>query len=434
MSTAQTESRPDLHQLLGASPKRPGRRKLWIALIVLALIAVLALGALLLPGKNSKGPRYVTAPVTRGDLTVTVSATGNLQPINTVDVGSETSGTVAKVLVDYNDKVRKGQVLAQLDTTKLELQIERTRATLASNQARSAQARATLAENKASLARLEEVARLSGGKVPSATELDAARASFARAQADLASTEAAVRESTAALKSNETDLAKATIRSPINGIVLKRSIEPGQTVAASLQAPVLFSLAEDLTEMKLIVSVAEADVGQVKENLSASFTVDAYSDKTFPAKISQVRYGSTTVDNVVSYQTVLLVDNKALRLRPGMTATADIKVAERKDVLLVPNAALRFKPARLEKKEASGGVLSFLFPRPPSMRPERQGGGRGEATKAKRSETRVWIKTPQGIRPVRVKARLSDGHNTEIETDQLKPGDEVIVDSEEAAK
>jgi HlyD family secretion protein len=385
--------------------------------------------------RGDKGPRYVTAAASAGDITVTVSATGNLQPTNTVDIGSEISGTIAKTFADYNDKVKKGQVLAQIDTTKLALTIERARATLEANQAKAAQARATLEESRLSLARLEEVSRISGGKVPSATELDAARAKLDRARADLATAEAAGRESAGALKAGETDLGKATIRSPIDGVVLKRSVERGQTVAASLQAPVMFSLAEDLAEMELVVAVSEADVGQVGEGMKASFTVDAYPDKVFPATIRQVRYGATNVDNVVSYQTVLQVKNEDLSLRPGMTATADIKVAEHKGVLLVPNAALRFKPAERARKE-SGGVLSVFMPRPPSGRsgpgrPE-QSGRKGEG--GGKNRAKVWIKTAEGLKPIPVKTLLTDGRNTEVESEQLKPGDEVVVDVEEAAK
>ncbi|MBK9614444.1 MAG: efflux RND transporter periplasmic adaptor subunit [Uliginosibacterium sp.] len=435
MTDPQAAKPGNIRALLAQAQPRSGRRRLvWMVAGVLLLAGVLAT-TLVIRSRGDKGPRYVTAAASAGDITVTVSATGNLQPTNTVDIGSEISGTIAKTFADYNDKVKKGQVLAQIDTTKLALTIERARATLEANQAKAAQARATLEESRLSLARLEEVSRISGGKVPSATELDAARAKLDRARADLATAEAAGRESAGALKAGETDLGKATIRSPIDGVVLKRSVERGQTVAASLQAPVMFSLAEDLAEMELVVAVSEADVGQVGEGMKASFTVDAYPDKVFPATIRQVRYGATNVDNVVSYQTVLQVKNEDLSLRPGMTATADIKVAEHKGVLLVPNAALRFKPAERAKKE-SGGVLSVFMPRPPSGRsgpgrPE-QSGRKGEG--GGKNRAKVWIKTAEGLKPIPVKTLLSDGRNTEVESEQLKPGDEVVVDVEEAAK
>ncbi|MDP5239315.1 efflux RND transporter periplasmic adaptor subunit [Uliginosibacterium sp. 31-16] len=428
--TETTQNTPSgIAQVLAGSRKKPRTRRLWRLLIAIAVL-ILAGGVYAwLQGRSAKGPQYTTSTVARGDITVTVTATGNLQPINTVDVGSEISGTIASVYVDFNDKVKKGQVLAQLDTTKLQTALERSRATLAANQARVQQARATLEESRQSLARFEEVSRLSGGKVPSATELDAARAKLARALADLATAEAAANESAGAVKQGETDLGKATIRSATNGIVLKRTVEPGQTVAASLQAPVLFSLAEDLSEMELIVAVSEADVGQIKEGMPATFTVDAWPDKSFPATIRQVRYGATIVDNVVSYQTVLLVKNTDLKLRPGMTATADIKVAEHKDVLLVPNTALRFKPAEAQKK-AEGGVMSMLIPRPPAP-PKPQARGNGEGG---RNRARVWVKTAEGIKPAPVRTLLSDGRNTEVESKTLQVGDEVVTDAVEKAK
>lgn len=428
-----TRKEPDALSFLkpqaGASPHAAPRRR-WLirgalALLVLIVVSVLAVT---IRHHRERGPNFIMAPLTRGDITVTVTATGNLQPINTVDVGSEISGTVAEVFVDFNDKVRKGQVLARLDTTKLATALERSRATLAANQARVRQARATVTEKQQTLGRFEEVARLSGGKVPSATELDAARANLERARAELATSEASATESAGAVKQGETDLSKATIRSATNGIVLKRTVDPGQTVAASLQAPVLFSLAEDLSEMKLIVAVSEADVGQVREGLSASFSVDAWADKTFPATISQVRYGATTVDNVVSYQTVLLVKNPDLKLRPGMTATADIKVAEHKDVMLVPNAALRFRPP--EAAPASqDGLLSMLLPRT-QQRPKPQIRSRQNNSR----QARVWVLDKDGPRAVEVRTVLTDGRNTEIRSKELKPGDQVIVDTAGATR
>lgn len=421
-----------LQQVLSASRRAPRNRRLWWLLIALAVLLLAGGGYAWLKARSPKGPQYTTSEVSRGDITVTVTATGNLQPINTVDVGSEISGTIAEVFVDFNDKVSKGQILARLDTTKLATALERSRATLAANEARVLQARATQAESRQSLQRLEEVSRLSGGKVPAATELEAARAKLARADADLASAEAAVIDSKGLVKQGEIDLGKATVRSATNGIVLKRSVERGQTVAASLNAPVLFSLAEDLAEMELLVSVSEADVGKVADGMPATFTVDAWPDKIFPATIKQVRFGATTVDNVVSYQTVLHVKNEDLKLRPGMTATADIKVAEHKDVLLVPNAALRFKPAEPKKAEEGGGIMSLLIPRPPQRPKPQLGRGNGDNGKAR---ARVWVKDEAGgLRPVRVRTLLSDGRMTEIESDELKAGDEVVTDVTEKAK
>lgn len=429
MSDLHAEKTLTMTQIL-ATTRTPRRRwRVWAGVAVLLCLLLGAGFAWWWQAQAAKQPRYVTAALSRGDLTVTVTATGTLQPINTVDVGSEISGTISGVFVDFNDRVKKGQVLAQLDTTKLQTALDRLRATLAANQARVLQVRATQEEAQQALARFEDLAKLSGGKVPSATELDAARAKRARAQADLATAEASVNESMAAVRQGESDLGKATIRSATNGIVLKRSVEPGQTVAASLQAPVLFSLAEDLREMELVVAVAEADVGKVKEGMAASFTVDAWPERRFPARIRQVRFAATTVDNVVSYQTVLLVKNADMSLRPGMTATADIKVAEHKEVLLAPNAALRFKPAE-PKAAASGGLLNLLIPRPQERPKPQLGRGSGEG----RSRAKVWVQTPQGLASRSVKTLLSDGRMTEIESAELQAGDAVVVDVQEPAK
>lgn len=450
------------------------RRGLIFILLGCALLGWGGFSWLNKPASNKQ--LFVTQAAKRGDLSVTVTATGTLQPTNKVDISSELSGTAAKVYVDYNDQVKKGQLLLELDTTKLQQTIDGARATLQSREAAVTQAKATLKETEISLTRMEEVSRLSGGKVPAATELDAARAKVERARADLASANAAVAQALATLRSNETDLTKARIRSPINGVVLARSIDPGQTVAASLSAPTLFSLAEDLTQMELIVLVSEADISQVHEGQKVQFTVDAFAGKTYPATVRLVRLGSKTVDNVVSYQTVLTVKNPNLTLLPGMTANADILVNEKKDVLLVPNAALRFKPAPAASSESSGGVMSFLLPRPPGANraPARatqkasrtaategdeaqsaissaasRPSGRASQTDGRRtgnvsmpaeatrgmSRGQVWIKDAQGLpHAVPVLIGASDGKFTEIRSRDLKAGDEVITGTQMAGK
>ena len=229
----------------------------------------------------------------RGDLTVIVTATGTLQPTNKVDVGSELSGIVKSVEADYNDRVKVGQVLARLDTSKLEAQVTQSRAALDSAKAKVLQAQATVLETRSKLTQFQKVRELSNNKVPSQSELDAAEAAFERAKADEASATAAVSQAQATLEANQTDLSKSVIRSPINGVVLTRSMEPGQTVAASFTAPVLFTLAEDLTQMELHVDVDEADVGKVKEGQKAAFGVAAYPNRTFEARITQTRFGSS---------------------------------------------------------------------------------------------------------------------------------------------
>ena len=270
----------------------------------------------------SAAPRYTTEPVRRGNLTLTVTANGTLQPTRSIAIGSELSGTVSKVNVDVNDRVKKGQVLVELDTSKLKDQILRSRATLAAANAKVAQTVATVKEAQATLGRFEEVSRLSGGKVPSKTELDSAHASLERALADEAAARASVTDAQAAASTDEINLSKASIRAPADGVILTRAVDPGNAVAASLQAVTLFTIAEDLKQLRLQVNVDEADVGSVQVGQKATFTVSAYPGRNYPAVITRVAYGSTITENVVTYVTYLDVDNTDVSLRPGMTATA----------------------------------------------------------------------------------------------------------------
>src|SRR5450830_86886 len=308
-------------------------------------------------------PGYTTQTVARGNLTLTVTANGTIQPTRSINIGSELSGTVLKVNVDVNDQIKKGQVLVVLDTAKLRDQILRSQASLAAATAKVAQTAATIKEATATLNRLKEVGRLSGGKVPSKTELDVAQATLDRALADDASARAGVSDAQAALSTDQINLSKASISAPADGVVLTRTVDPGNAVAASLQAVTLFTVAEDLAKLRLWVYVDEADVGAVKIGQNATFTVSAYPTRKFPARITRVGFGSTITDNVVTYLTYLDVDNTDLSLRPGMTATATITATQRNDVLLVPNAALRFTPTTATAgAPATKGIASSLVP------------------------------------------------------------------------
>jgi HlyD family secretion protein len=413
--------------LLGAgSARRWWHRPVWWAAAA-ALLAVLAGFAWWQGQRRGDAPHYLTEPVARGDLSVSVTANGTLQPTRAVNIGSELSGTVARVLVDINDRVKKGQVLAELDTAKLQDQIARSRAALASSEARVAQAAATVKEARGNLARLQEVQRLSGGKVPSPAELDTAQAALDRAFADESAARASVADARAALSSDETSLRKASIRSPIDGVVLTRTVDPGNAVAASLQAVTLFTLAEDLTKMNLQVNVDEADVGKVSDGQGATFTVSAYPSRKYPAKIVRVGYGATTKDNVVTYLAELEVANTDLSLRPGMTATATITATERRGVLLVPNAALRFAPAAAGNGAAvaggnSGGLVSKMMPRLPRSGAQRRAG----TTTANVRE--IWVLRDGAPVAVPVTPGVSDGRRTEVESPDLREGDAVITD------
>jgi len=416
--------------LEGASLRWWKRPAPWIALLLLAAAAGAAwwwMGR----QQTAAAPRFVTEEARVGDLTLTVTANGKLQATRTVNIGSELSGTVRKVHVDVNDRVRQGQVLVELDTAKLSAQVARSRASLAASQARLAQTVATVKEAEASLKRLEEVARLSGGKVPSAAELDAARAALARARAEENSARANVQDANAALSTDETNLSKAAIKSPIDGMVLSRTVEPGNAVAATLQAVTLMSIAEDLTRLLVEVSVDEADVGSVQVGQKASFSVSAYPQRRYPATVTRVAYGSTLTENVVTYATRLEVDNADLSLRPGMTVSATITAAERRGVLLVPNTALRFNPALAGDAGAGGapaasggGIMSKLIPRPP-----RTGGGKSARPDASGGASRLlWVLRDGEPQRVAVVPGITDGRMTEIVGGELQPGMAVIVD------
>ncbi len=372
-------------------------------------------------------------------LTVTVTANGTIQPTRSINIGSELSGTVLKVNVDVNDKIKKGQVLVELDTAKLKDQTLRSQAAVASATGKVAQTTATIAEARATLARLEEVARLSNGKVPSKAELDAGRAALARALADDASARASVSDAQALQSTDKTNLSKASIVAPADGVVLTRTVDPGNAVAASLQAVTLFTVAEDLSKLRLWVYVDEADVGAVKVGQDATFTVSAFQGRNFPARITRVSLGSTITDNVVTYLTYLDVDNQDLSLRPGMTATTTITATRRTDVLLVPNTALRFTPSAAPAKAASKGIGASLIPRIPGA--GRRSAAAGASTAAAKQ---VWV-LPAGAdgaggtgigAPVAVAVTpgISDGRMTEITGGDLRVGMLVITDQKVAPK
>jgi HlyD family secretion protein len=403
------------------------QRAWWRRPVVLGGVAavLLTLGggyALQLRSQAKAVPSYVSEAAQRGSLTLTVSANGTLQPTRSVNIGSELSGTVRNVLVDVNDRVRKGQLMVELDTAKLNDQLTKSRGALSAAQAQVEQSVVTTKETQISLARLEEVSRLSGGKVPAKSELDAARAALERARANEASARANVVQAQASVSSDGTNLSKASIRSPINGVVLSRTVDPGNAVAASLQAVTLFSVAEDLSKLRLQVNVDEADVGAVKVGQQASFTVSAYPSRRFPATITRVAYGSTTTDNVVTYITYLDVDNSDLTLRPGMTATATITATERKDVLLVPNTALRYNPSSSAGKGASGSrVMGSLMPRMP-------GGSRKSAGSSASGAKQVWVLREGSPVAVPVQTGITDGRMTEIVGGELEVDMPVITD------
>ena len=411
------------------------RSTFWVGL---ALLIMLVSGFLYWQAKRAAQalPSYTTQEVARGNLTLTVTANGTIQPTRSINIGSELSGTVRKVNVDVNDVIKKGQVLVELDTSKLSDQVLRSKAALAAAIAKVAQTEATIKETSSSLQRLEEVSRLSGGKVPSKSELDTGRAAYDRALADDLSAKAGVNDSRAALSTDQINLSKASIVAPSDGVVLTRAVDPGNAVAASLQAVTLFTMAEDLTKLRLWVYVDEADVGSVKLDQDATFTVSAYPTRKFPAHITRVGFGSTITDNVVTYLTYLDVDNADLSLRPGMTATATIKAKQVNDVLLVPNTALRFTPAVADSDKspsAKKGLATSLMPSMPRNKSNRKSAAdRANVALAKQ----VWVLPKDGgaAIAVAVKPGISDGHMTQIIGGDLKVGMQVITDQKVVAE
>jgi len=419
------------------------------ALIGAVIVAAIVAGSVLILSKDkNSGPKFRKEKVTRGDVVATVTATGTLSAVTTVKVGSQVSGIIASLHADFNSEVKKGQLLAGLDPTPFQTSVDQRRADLERAKVELRNAELVLARAK----------KLLEAQLQAQSEYDTAKANRDGAAA-------AVEQSTAALRQAETNLAYTRILSPIDGVVVDRQYDIGQTVAASFQAPVLFTIAQDLTKMQVLTNIDEADIGRVKEGQEASFSVDAFPDRPFRGKVSQIRLSPQTVQNVVTYPVLLDVANPELRLRPGMTANVSVPVDRREDVLRVPNAALRFRPdpADLEdggkkdaKKaarpseartaEAAGAPAGDAADGARSSRAaggERagrsggNGGGRpgagfsgrpGAGRPGPSREADVYVELPTGkLRAVHVKTALTDGNVTAIEGDGLKDGDEVIL-------
>lgn len=423
-----TTASTTVDEFLGTTERPRWKRwaKYWVpGVLVLLLIIYLAT-------REEPKPQYVAEDVVERSLDIEVTATGNLRPTNQVDVGSEVSGRIDRVLVDVNDRVARGQVLAQINTDVIEDQIRQAQANLNSARASVAQARATLDVDSAQLARLQEVHRLSEGKVPARAELESAEANVARGKAAVNSAQASVTSAQAQLSTAITNRDRAVIRSPVSGVVLARQVEPGQTVAASFNTPTLFVIAEDLSLMQLRVSVDEADVGQVEAGQNANFTVDAYPGRRFPATVERVALASNNTatssqtqqtgqqaNSVVIYEARLTVDNQEGLLRPGMTATANIATESTGKRMLVPNGALRFTPP---DEDDAGGV---------------QIGG-GENFGLEREETRATIgrgsrqtvhvlQEDGTLKPVQVVTGQSDGRYTVVTSEELEVGMKVAT-------
>jgi HlyD family secretion protein len=352
--------------------------------------------------RNGGAANYQTATITRGPITQAVTATGTLNPMVNVQVGSQVSGNIAKLFVDFNSQVKAGQVVAQIDPALFQATVTQAEGDLAN-------AQAALELAKVNAKRTQE---LFTKKTSSEADVDQAIANLHQAEAN-------VKIKQGALDKAKADLDHCTITSPIDGVVISRSVDVGQTVAASLQAPVIFAIANDLTKMQIDANVAEADVGVVKVDQNVDFTVDAFPMRTFQGKVVQVRNAPITVQNVVTYDTVIGVSNPDLKLKPGMTANVAIIVAHKDDVLQIKNAALRYRPPDATPVETK---------RTSTSRPGRPGGGRSSAGQEGRAERTIYV-LPSGAsrpQPVQVKTGISDGITTEV-IEGLKEGDRVVT-------
>lgn len=403
-----TSSSETIEKTLGlsTSAKPPLKKYLWMFGLFVVIVIVSAW--VWIKDNNTEKIIYTTAPLEIKTLSTTVSATGNIEPTNTVDVGIEVSGTISEVLVDYNDQVRVGQVMARLDTTKLNSKVVSSKASLAKTQATIFEAKAMLKNAQAEWERIRTIYTSTGGNYPSKQEMDNISTSVEKAKAQLAAAVAQSDQATAQLNADQDDLRKAVVISPVNGVVLERKIEPGQTVVASMQTPILFKMAEDLTKMRVIVSVDEADVGEVKENQKVQFTVDAYPNRQFEGKITQLRMNSAVVNGVVTYKAVVEVQNDNLLLRPGMTANASIITGIFNNVTVIPNAALRFIPPVTNEDDK-----------------------KKHATRQEDRGHYVWVLKNKTPTKIKVTIGRSDGVMSIVHGSALKSGDIIITGVEE---
>jgi HlyD family secretion protein len=425
MNVQNLPNKQEIEQILGLGPqaqkKRWARRGIWLAL----LVVVIAGGYMYYQNAQTAANAitYETSPAKRADLTVTVTATGTIQPTTQIDVSSEMSGIVRSVNVDNNSLIKKGDVLAALDTERFKAQLKGLQANLDVAKAKLADAQATLRASELALSRQKT---LQAKGLVITQDLEGAQASEQRAAAAVASAQADIQVAVSDLGLKQMDIDKSQILSPVDGIVLKRAVEPGQTVASSLQAPVLFTLAEDLKHMQLEANIDEADIGSVATGQKAIFTVDAFTGRNFPARIEAIEFSPLVTDGVVTYKAILSVDNSDLALRPGMTATAQITVQEISKALLVPNAALRYAPPVAAKQQNFSISRLFLPRMPRAERPARPETSDGERV--------VWALKNNVPEALRIVTGASDGKMTEVVKGDVTPDTPLIIAAKRAGK
>ena len=418
-------------------------KKLIIGIVVLVIAAGIVFGFTVLKRSNGNGLQYEKTAVDRGTITALVDTTGTLNPVTIVDVGSQVSGKILKIYVDFNSQVKEGQLLAEIDQSPFLTKVQQNEANYQSSKASLEKSRVTLANAEKQYNRAKS---LFDKELISFEEFESSEVQYFSAKADLQSNEARLEQAKAQLDASKVDLEYTIIKSPIDGVVINRNVNEGQTVAASFQAPVLFQIANDLTKMQVECSVDEADIGKVKEGQRVRFTVDAFPNDNFNGVVRQVRYSPEVIQNVVTYTTIVDVENPEMKLRPGMTATVSIVVGEAQNALRIPNSALRFQPppevmlalfeemkrerqaARSESAQAEGQPTKQ---RPQQAQPGFQSPsqmGAGGMRERMRDMGRVWIEDESGkLKMVFVKTGVTDNIYTEITGGEIKEGTEVIT-------
>ena len=397
------------------------KKRLLLALAVISIVSV-SVAAYYRTNRSGDGPHLVTTAVTRGDVVETIQATGTLQAVTTVQVGTQVSGTIKTLKADFNSEVRKGQVVAELEPSLFQTQVDQAQATVVRLQAEVDRARVELADARVKLRRAEE---LKTRQLIPQTDYETALATANSAEAAVKSAEAQVVQARASLSQNQVNLNHTIIRAPIDGIVISRSVDVGQTVAASMQAPVLFTIAKDLAEMQVSASIDESDIGKVAPGQSVTFRVDAYPNETFSGTVSQVRLEPVVAQNVVSYATVINVPNPDLKLKPGMTATVSVRVAHDDDVLRVPSAALSFRPTAEVLQAFGSPVGDGPVTTADTQRAARQ--GNASANQGERRRPHVWVLADGQLTSVPVKVGVSDGTTTAILDGALAEDVEVVT-------
>ena len=405
------------------------RKKIVYLTVAILLLASGSYGFWRFSGR-SKEPPYVATAVQKGDVTQVVTATGTLSAVTTVQVGSQVSGTIDKLNADFNTQVKAGQVVARLNQDKFNAAVDQARANLAAAQANVAKAKVSVEDAQRTLERNKEMMKR---ELLAQSEMDSAQTAYDAAVAQYQVNRAQVNQAQAALNQSSVDLNNTIIRSPVDGIVVSRNIDVGQTVAASLQAPTLFLIANDLRKMQLDTNVSEGDVGNVWVDQEVHFTVDAYPTRRFQGKVLQVRNAAIMVQNVVTYDAVVGVNNEELFLKPGMTANVEFLVSHKTGVLKIPNAALRFRPpSERQAAQVASSQAAARNPAAAGAAARRSGGAPGGQGQRSREgggnrQGTVYVLREQQAAPVRVRLGVSDGSFTEITGGEIKEGDQVIL-------